>query len=329
MDELKKERIALEVIKTIKSQFDNLPERVSDNRNSPFHEAFLKAFQIEEYVTNELDKIIKRFFENIALILCDGEKREFDDLLINPSQQSSINEIMISLKNKERHPSLIKENELLFNNLGHSSLNIQNFTADVYFEDDEKIVAVELKTVKPNSGIFNKEKEKILNAKAGLKNKFEEKDILFYLGFPFDPLDKEKCGFDKNRFFDYGIDFKKFFDPDEVLVASELWDFLSEEKNTMQAILDIINSISMPDFMEKFNFINGSNNFHLNPERYKSILNEWFLMRELRVTENISLLLDSSQKEKSIKRLLRQSLFDKEAKYREYRINILSSELSK
>jgi len=329
MDKLKKEKIALEVIKTVKSQFDNLPERVSDNRNSPFHEAFLKAFQIEEYVTNKLDKTIKRFFENIALILCDGEKREFDDLLINPSQQSSVNEIMISLKNKKRHPSLIRENELLFNNLGHSSLNIQNFTADVYFEDDEKIVAVELKTVKPNSGIFNKEKEKILNAKAGLKNKFSEKEVFFYLGFPFDPLDKEKCGSDKNRFFDYGIDFKKFFDPGEVLLANELWDFLSEEKNTMQAILDIINSISMPDFMEKFNFINASNNFHKNSERYKEILNEWFLFRELKVVENIPLIINRSESGKNIKRLLKQSLFDKKGKYRENRINTLIWELPK
>ena len=54
MEDLKRERIALEVIKTLKSRFDNFPEDASDNRNAPFHEAFLKAFKmkIEEYVTD-------------------------------------------------------------------------------------------------------------------------------------------------------------------------------------------------------------------------------------------------------------------------------------
>lgn len=47
MDDFKKERIALEVIKTPKSRFENFPEDASDNRNAPFHEAFLEAFQVE------------------------------------------------------------------------------------------------------------------------------------------------------------------------------------------------------------------------------------------------------------------------------------------
>ena len=46
MNTLKKERIALEIIKTLKSRFDNFPEDASDNRNAPFHEAFLEAFKI-------------------------------------------------------------------------------------------------------------------------------------------------------------------------------------------------------------------------------------------------------------------------------------------
>lgn len=344
MNELKKESIALEVIKTLKSRFDNFPEDASDNRNAPFHEAFLKAFKIklEEHVTDipifvslaswmhGLNTSIgQSFFESVAQILCDGEKREFKDLLINSSQQSAINEIMISLKNRKQKPALIKENKLLFNNIKQNNLSIQNFTADVYFEDEKKIVAIELKTVKPNSGVFNKEKEKILNAKAGLKNKFSEKEIFFYLGFPFDPLSEEECGYDKSRFFNYGIDFKKFFDPDEVLLADELWDFLSEEKNTMNTILDIINSISKPDFMEKYNFINNYTNFQVNPELYNSILREWFLKRDLEIVKNFSSLKSKSEKQKTIQRVLKQNLFNKEGKYKENRINTLLWELRK
>jgi len=39
-----KEKIAFEVIKTLVIRFENFPEDASNNRNAPFHEAFLKAF---------------------------------------------------------------------------------------------------------------------------------------------------------------------------------------------------------------------------------------------------------------------------------------------
>ena len=39
-----KEKIALEVIRTLYHRFNNFPENADKNRNAPFHEAFLKAF---------------------------------------------------------------------------------------------------------------------------------------------------------------------------------------------------------------------------------------------------------------------------------------------
>jgi hypothetical protein len=36
------------------------------------------------------------------------------------------------------------------------------------------------------------------------------------------------------------IEFRKFFAQDEVLIASEFWDYLSGSDNTMEEILDII-----------------------------------------------------------------------------------------
>lgn len=330
MDELKRERIALEVIKTLKSRFDNFPTDASDNRNAPFHEAFLEAFKIniEKYVTNVPifvslaswmhgfnTTLGQSFFENVAHILCDGEKREFNNLLINSSQQEVINEIITSLKNRINTPSLEHENKLLFNNKKPLQ-NIQNFTADVYFEEDDKIVAIELKTVKPNSGIFKGEKEKMLYGKAGLKNKHPHKKVFFYLGFPFDPLNKNKCGYDKERFFNYGIDFKKFFDPQEILLADELWDFLSEENNTMQTVLEIINSISKPDFMEKYNFINDCENIQVDPLKYQNILNEWLLYRDLKIARNFHGLLLKADKQKSLRRILKQSLFDTKGEHK-------------
>ena len=39
-----KEKISIEVIKTLVTRFENFPEDASNNRNAPFHEAFLNAF---------------------------------------------------------------------------------------------------------------------------------------------------------------------------------------------------------------------------------------------------------------------------------------------
>jgi hypothetical protein len=344
MDELKKERIALEVIKTLKKKFADFHEDASDNRNAPFHEAFLEAFKVKivKYVTDVPifvslaswmhglnTSVGQSFFEKTAHILCDGEKREFSDMTISKDQQSIISDIMASLKNRARKPNLLTENEEVFNYQDNIIVEAPNFSADVYFEEDDKLVLIELKTVKPNSDIFKEQKNKFLNGKAALKNKYPQKKVFFYLGFPFDPLHTERCGYDKERFFNYSVDFKKYFAPEEVLLADELWNFLSQEKNTMEEILSIINVIAKPDFTEKFNFINNYANFNIDSERYFNILQEWFLKRDLEVVLNFSALISKSEKRKNIKRLLKQNLFEKKGKYKEDRINALLWELHK
>lgn len=343
MDELKKEKIALQVIKTLYSRFENFPENASDNRNAPFHEAFLEAFKlkIEKHVTSVPifvslaswmhglnTSIGQSFFEKTAQILCDGEKRKFKNLTINTTQQTAVNEIISSLKNNNSKPNLIKENELIFSELGKASNSIPNFDADVYYEDENDIVVIEIKTVKPNSGIFKVEKEKILLAKAALKNLHPSKNVYYYLAFPFDPLNENKCGYDKERFFSYSIDFKKFFDGAEVLLADEFWNFLSGEKETMQEILRIINSISMPDFMSNFNLINDSNSTISDSKKYTKLLKEWFLIRELKFIENKHTIEELSKKNKKLTKLLNQNLFDTEGKYKDDRINSLLQSLA-
>ena len=338
MDTLKKERIALEVIKTLKSRFDNFPEDASDNRNAPFHEAFLKAFKIkiEKYVTDipifislaswmhGLNTSLgESFFEHVAHILCDGEKRKFEKMKINREQQSTISNIIASLKNNTRIPNLTQENREIFKKQNTASVEAPNFSADVYFEEANKIVLIELKTVKPNSDIFKEQKSKFLNGKAALRNRFPSKKIFFYLGFPFDPLHDAECGFDKDRFFDYSIDFRKYFASEEVLLADELWNFLSGEKDTMQEILSIINSIATPDFMEKFNFINEQINICNDKQRYRRILGEWFLQRELSVVNNIDTIQKFSLEHKRVQRILSQNLFSSQNEYKEPRINTL------
>lgn len=338
MNDLKKELIALEVIRTLKSRFDNFPEDASDNRNAPFHEAFLKAFKvrIEEHVTDipifvslaswmhGLNTSLgQSFFENVAHILSDGVKLKFVDQLITIEQQSVISDIISGLKNRTREPNLIIENKEIFLKEGEPKVYATNFTADVYYEENNALTLIELKTVKPNSDIFKEQKTKFLNAKAALFKRFPQKELKFYLGFPFDPLNDTQVGYDKDRFFNYSIDFKKYFDKEEVLLADELWDFLSQEEETMSSILEIINSIAEPKFMKKFNLINDVNNLESNTESYMQTLSDWQLKRELKVANNFEHLKELSQDKKRVQRVLSQSLFDTKDNYRENRIQLL------
>jgi len=295
------EKIAHQVIGVLHKRFETFPEDASANRNAPFHEAFLKAFQnrLEKHVPDipilislaswlhGLNTTLgQTFFEKTSHILCVGEKKEFTDLYISEEQQLAISDIITELKKSERKPELAEEERIIYQNNKKQDKPVSNFTADCFYDDGETIVAIELKTVKPNSGVFKNEKDKILSAKAGLKNRYPDKKIFFYLGFPFDPQSSTPTGSDKNTFMDYSIGFRNFFAPEEVLLADELWDFLSGETDTMQQILDIINTIASPQFIDKYNFINEPQNRIKAKEQYLKQLNEWHLYSEHKLVTN-------------------------------------------
>ena len=325
IDDFKKELIALEVIKTLKSRFENFPEDVSNNRNAPFHEAFLQAFA--DKIEGKIESISvlislsswmhglnttlgQSFFENVAHILSDGKKKEFKNLTISQTQQTTIVDIITQLKNGTRTPNLHSENQAIFTSNGAINKAIPNFTADVFFADTYQIVAIELKTVKPNSGIFQGEKEKILRAKAALKNTYPAKDVHYFLGFPFDPLSVHPTGSDKRAFMEYAIDFKKYFDPVEVLLADELWNYLSGSTQTMEFILDIINAIATPDFMDDFDLINDDvDNIPGEKQNILEILEKWYLLREKKLIENYDLLSQKTKGRKGLQRTLEQFVF--------------------
>lgn len=340
MNQDKKERIAFEVIKTLKSRFDNFPENELDNRNAPFHEAFLNAFSIklEGKVTSVPFLITlsswlhglsttlgQSFFERVAHILSNSEKREFHDLLINRNQETTIAEIIANLKNGTSKPNALDEERLLKNNGETLDRSIPKFTADVFYETDNNIVAIELKTVEPNSSVFRIEKEKILQAKTGLMNRFPDRKVYYYLGFPFDPTSEEPTKSNKERYFGYSVEFRKFFHPQEVLLADELWNFLSEETSTMDTILDIINSIAKPEFMEKFNLLNKPL-FNRDKDIISTLL-RWHLFSEVKITRNSSQLNNLSRRDKSLKRVLSQCPFSPDGKINYQRLEVIKSYL--
>jgi hypothetical protein len=303
MDSIQKELIAIKVIETLYKQFCKFPGVDSQNRNAPFHEAFLNAFandlqgrvqniptliSLSSWLHGLNTSLGQSFFEKTAHILSEGSKREFTEkkrttLKITSLQREVLGEIISDLKSGRRKPNKVIEEEEISKSVTGEIVSATNFTVDVFIEDDHQIICIEIKTVKPNSSVFKAEKEKILEAKAALAKAFPNKKIQYLIGFPFDPQSDTPTGSDKARFWQYSVEFSKFFALDEFLLASEFWDFLSGEKQTMESILDIINAIATVDFWEKFRFLQERQNLTDNRAKYLSLLTEWSLQREIEI----------------------------------------------
>jgi len=255
----KKDRIAEEIKKILTSRVQTFPTGLDyKNRNAPFHDLILTAFDKQlkpmkvptPYLVaisswmHGLNTSLGNGFESIAHILSEGYKRKFSGtfiLKVMESQSRNIETIIRELKRGVVNPNIKRENDLIFTyNLHETQVDSLGFTVDNYIEKENIIEGIELKSVRPNSGEARGEKQKILYAKAALKKGNPHKDIKYYIGFPFDPTSSSPTSYNKERFFNYLVEFKKFFSPEEVLIAAELWDHLSGENNTMEQIFDII-----------------------------------------------------------------------------------------
>ncbi len=324
LDPERKEKISYAVIRTLYAKFSDFPEDATNNRNAPFHEAFLKAFEdkfsgkvsdipffisLSSWFHGLNTTLGQSFFERVSHILSNGSKEDFKGLKISPNQQTVISDTIADLKNAIQNPDLKRENNLIFKDDKPQSKNVPNFTVDCYFEDEETIVAIELKTVKPNSSVFKSEKEKFLSAKAGLKNSYPNKNIYYYLGFPFDPQSDTPTGADKVRFMSYSVDFKKYFAAEEVLLADSLWDFLSSDNDTMKQILEIINSIATPEFIKKYEYLIISENKTKETKKYRKQLEEWNLISESVLVDNEKKIIEKILNDKRLQRTYNQSIF--------------------
>lgn len=341
-----KEKIATEVIRTLVSRFDSFPEDALQNRNAPFHTAFLKAFSnkfsgkvsdipffisLSSWMHGLNTTLGQTFFENIAHHISNGEKREYTskrlgNLQITQMQRNHVSQIIADLSNSTKQPNLIYENDFLLKDyIGDGIINAMDFSADVFIQDGEIVNAIELKSVKPNSGEMKGEKQKILEGKAALYRAFPGKKINFYMGFPFDPtVDisiESKTSYDKDRFLGQIINMTKYFDKSETLVGPELWDFLSGESQTMEQILEVINMISTVDFMDNYNYLLDSKN--RSDFKYKSILAEWSLFSELMLVENDDLIRKRIKEDKQLEKTYYKQPFAYRGAYRFDRYNEL------
>lgn len=345
----KKEQIAEVVIKILYSRFESFPQDASGNRNAPFHEAFLNAFS-DEFIGKVTDipffismsswlhglntTMGQTFFESVAHILSDGDKKEFTSgagragtLQITSQQKNAASDIITRLSNNEAIPNLANCNSLLFVPDVLPLTNAIDFSADVFLETNDEIVAIELKSVKPNSGEMRGEKQKILEGKAALYRRYPGKDIKFYIGFPFDPTNdpNSPTGYDKARFTASIINMDKYFDHSEVLLASELWDYLSGDTSTMEQILAIINDIATTTFMDDFAFLRDNANRNIDNVRYRQLLNTWHLMSEIEILDNQNAILQAIRTNQRLQRVYNKSMFCSNKSYNKERANTLMS----
>lgn len=318
------------MINVLFKRFENFPDDSINNRNAPFHEAFLQAFtdklrgkvvdipffiSLSSWLHGLNTTLGQTFFEGAAHILSDGEKREYTskklgNLQISTTQKNNINNIMTELSNSNREPNVSVENGILMVKDSSERENAIDFSCDVFIEDEDSITAIELKTVKPNSGEMSGEKRKILEGKTALFENFPGKRISFYMGFPFDPTAEEPFEKDKGRFMDSIINCRKYFDEEEILLGDELWDLLSGTSNTMEQIIDIINTIATTDFLDIYNFINDKSN--RQSDEYRQYLERWNLFSELELLDNDQIIKNKIRGSRSLTRTYNQQVFKKE-----------------
>lgn len=295
---LQKEKIAIETIRVLYSQIKEISNVVNFSQRKNYNETLFYSFFDWEFGTISLSSWMhglntslgQSFFENVGQILCGGAKKEFTSntkslLKLSSAQKLKIANIIIGLSNSDFLPdSLIDSEEI--EEIIEELEDATGFTADIFFEDDEQVVCIELKTVKPNKGVFKVEKQKVLEAKVALRTEHPNKTVKFFIGFPFDPLSDEPTTYDKQRFMNYSVDFRKYFAESEFLLSSELWDYLSGTTQTMETILEIINSIATVEFTRNFDFLQDKNNTVVRKDEYMNLLKKWYLFREVNLVEN-------------------------------------------
>lgn len=209
-----KERIAQIVIETLYANFFILGGELS--KKIPFPILFNGAFQsqldgrvkdIPDFINlsswmHGLNTTLgQTFFESVAHTLCTGSKKNFPGKKIYKNQMTAIGDIMIDLKNGTQQPSLQREDNIIAANANGDIQDAPNFTADCFYETDTDVVAIELKSVRPNSGEMRGEKQKILVGKAVLRALYPNKNVKYIFGFPFDPTSDGDTTYDKARFF--------------------------------------------------------------------------------------------------------------------------------
>lgn len=316
-----KECIAIETIRVLYCQIEEIAEAINFRHIEAHTQTFFESLSeglfeninLKSWMRGLNTSLGQSFFERTAYILSNGEKKDFEENKMSELQISQISKIITELKNRrgETKPNLQAENERIWTAGYGAEDSADDFTIDIFWEDETEVVAIEAKTVRPNSDVSKQTKTKILQAKCVLKKLYPNKNVKYFYGFPFDPYGLNPTTSDKTEFMRKNVDFSKYFAEDEVLLASEFWDYISGTSNTMETILEIINAIANTEFPTRLEFIKNKINTEENEDKYLALLNLWQLNREKILVENESLIKEKIIGNKSLTRIFNQDVFIK------------------
>ena len=281
------EEIALETISLLVSSISFVPTYKHQASNAPFYNSLLEAVELK----NRNGTDFRLDFEKI---------------------------------NSTLHKSFLKKIAHIFS--GGDERELSDLNIDVFIQDDTKITVIQLETDDFFARTMLEQRQILREIRKNVSSEYSNKQIDCYLGIPFDPYSTTPTGYDKTHFLNMIVDGNKYFAPEEVLLSSELWDFLSGEKDTMQQILDIINAIATPQFMKNYFFLKDGKNRKHDEQEYKVRLKNWFLFSELELLEKATSIEENLAGKK--KRIYNQSMFttDGEYKWERYRTLIKLAE---
>lgn len=174
-------------------------------------------------------------YENVSVIIasehCEECYRKYGvGGVISKQQKNIISKIVRELRNKERIANIEKEKqEILSASSQSAKFQKSGNVADFYMKQNGKEHYFEIKTVKPNIDIFEKNKAKLLEWIAR-----KRKDINVYLVFPYNPYHPEPY----SRFTEVGL----MDHPNDFLIGEEYWDFIGGE-GTFKDLLAVFDDV--------------------------------------------------------------------------------------
>lgn len=327
---LQKERIAVETVKVLYCQIKEITQTINSRQTKQYIETLFHSLFDWKFGTISLSSWMhglntslgQSFFERTAYILSNSKKKDFKNNTITELQISEISKIITELQNRrgDTKPNLQSENERIWSANHGAEDSAHDFTIDIFWEDETEVVAIEAKTVRPNSDVSKLTKDKILRAKCVLKKLYPNKNVKYFYGFPFDPYGVNPTTSDKTEFMRKNVNFSKYFAEDEVLLASEFWDYISGTPRTMETILEIINQIATAEFPAKREFLQNKSNAEIHEQEYMELLDLWQLGREKTLIENEEQIKQKISGNKALTRVFNQDIFIK-GDYNENRVS--------
>jgi Type II restriction endonuclease, TdeIII len=327
---VQKEQIATVIIEVLYCQLKEILEIINSNQSKKYADTFFNSIiddkigkiSLASWMHGLNTSLGQSFFERTAYILSNSKKKDFKNNTITEAQISEISKIITELQNRRGNtkPNLQAENARIWMANYGAEDSAHDFTIDIFWEDETEVVAIEAKTVRPNSDVSKLTKDKILRAKCVLKKLYPNKNVNYFYGFPFDPYGLNPTTSDKTEFMKKNVNFSKYFAEDEVLLASEFWDYISGTQNTMETILKIINQIATAEFPAMREFIQNKSN--AKTKEYINLLNLWQLGREKLLIENELFIKQIIHGNKALTRIFNQDIFIK-GDYNENRVSQL------